>query len=354
MPLSSGPRLVARLGKTLQRTSVLIPTPTCKHQTIRQRSGSYHLSLQSLAHPRLGGHLSIRCWSNSGVEGPPRRRYTSSGGGTAVLSQTTSFLRNLDNGAEVFLVGTAHVSQRSAQEVRDMITLVKPDTVMIELCPQRAQRLRTGQTSDADFLRDALGQMFAPGTNFGQQLFKLSLQGMYRVLHSIGMDVGGEFKAAMQAAEDQGAKLVYGDRDVQETMAKLAAAVRLEDLLRMMMTNGAPQPPQSMVEFFENSAGGVGGGAEGWNAKSRLEAQVEAMKTRGMARQMSEYMRQLNPALAAALIDERDEYMVNTLRRLKGRVVGVVGLAHLDGIERRWEAMQPGGVVTAPVPTIGK
>ncbi len=31
------------------------------------------------------------------------------------------------------------------------------------------------------------------------------------------------------------------------------------------------------------------------------------MKTRKMAREMSDYMRQVNPQLAAALIDERDQ-----------------------------------------------
>jgi hypothetical protein len=32
--------------------------------------------------------------------------------------------------------------------------------------------------------------------------------------------------------------------------------------------------------------------------------------------------------------------MVQSLSGLQGRVVGVVGLAHLDGIERRWEELQ--------------
>ncbi len=41
--------------------------------------------------------------------------------------------------------------------------------------------------------------------------------------------------------------------------------------------------------------------------------------------------------------DERDEIMTDALLRLEGRVVGVVGLAHLDGIERRWEQLQASG-----------
>lgn len=35
--------------------------------------------------------------------------------------------------------------------------------------------------------------------------------------------------------------------------------------------------------------------------------------------------------------------MTEALLRLEGRVVGVVGLAHLDGIERRWEQLQASG-----------
>ncbi|KAL4549534.1 hypothetical protein Ndes2526B_g04543 [Nannochloris sp. 'desiccata'] len=301
---------------------------------------------------------NVYAWSNSDPQSPPPtcRFYTSttsspSVGGTAILSQTTSFLRNLDNGAEIFLVGTAHVSEQSAQEVRDMITLIKPDVVMIELCPSRAERLRKGQSSDADFLKDALGQLFRPGAHFGQQLVKLSLQGMYRMLHNLGMDVGGEFKAAMLAAEKQGAKLVYGDRDGNETLLRLSKAVRIEDIFKMV-AGGGPQPPQGMVDFFENNINNnsTGNSTNSSTVKSRLEAQVEAMKTRAMARQMSTWMREMNPALATALIDERDEFMVQKLRGLQGRVVGVVGLAHLDGIERRWEALQQGAgsVIAAP------
>jgi hypothetical protein len=119
---------------------------------------------------------------------PPHRRLSTAS--NAVLSNTTSFLRNLHNGAEVrcrreprslalpaggghgrspsalcaeapprgcphqiFVVGTAHVSKRSAEEVREMIRLVKPGTVLVELCPQRAARVRAGGAGDADFLQ---------------------------------------------------------------------------------------------------------------------------------------------------------------------------------------------------------
>lgn len=49
-------------------------------------------------------------------------------------------LRNAQK--EVFVVGTAHVSRQSAQQVRDVIEAAKPDSVVVELCEERAGKLR--------------------------------------------------------------------------------------------------------------------------------------------------------------------------------------------------------------------
>ena len=53
-----------------------------------------------------------------------------------------SYLRDLRTGNECFLIGTAHISKKSAEEVREVIRRVKPDTVMLELCEGRAKVLR--------------------------------------------------------------------------------------------------------------------------------------------------------------------------------------------------------------------
>lgn len=58
-----------------------------------------------------------------------------------------------------------------------MIRLVQPETVMVELCPARAARLRSGQrASSSDMLRHALGSLFGGGGGPGAELFKLSMQ----------------------------------------------------------------------------------------------------------------------------------------------------------------------------------
>lgn len=55
---------------------------------------------------------------------------------------------------------------------------------------------------------------------------------------------------------------------------------------------------------------------------------------------MMEGVRRLHPGVVRAILDERDDVLCESLlERCEGpRVVGVVGLGHVDGIERRWKA----------------
>ncbi|KAI3429803.1 hypothetical protein D9Q98_010116 [Chlorella vulgaris] len=310
-----------------------------RHQPVIRAALGRRLHLKASNRPK---QRAVAAWaSDPRRRQPPRttppqeQRHTHSSASNAVLSNTTSFLRNLHNGAEIFLVGTAHVSKQSAVEVREMIRLVKPDTVMVELCPERAARLRAGGSSDQDFLKQMLGSMLAPGSSLSQKLVQASLPMMYRGMKMLGMDPGAEFKVALEEAERLGARVVYGDRDGSRTLKRLSEAVDLGDVLRMMSGAGMPAPPDSLTELFTGSGG-------------NLESQVESMKTRKAVRDMGRYMRQVNPAMATALIDERDAHMVRELSRLEGRVVGVVGLAHLDGMERRWEELMYSGKALAP------
>lgn len=41
-------------------------------------------------------------------------------------------------GGELFILGTAHVSEQSALEVQRAVSIVKPDVLLVELCRARA------------------------------------------------------------------------------------------------------------------------------------------------------------------------------------------------------------------------
>ena len=70
------------------------------------------------------------------------------------------YLRNPTVLGDCYLVGTAHVGQGSRVEVSEVIKLVSPKTVVLELCPQRRnallqlRRLDSGARDTADKLND--------------------------------------------------------------------------------------------------------------------------------------------------------------------------------------------------------
>jgi hypothetical protein len=79
------------------------------------------------------------------------------------ISPTTSLLRSDNSDNEVYLLGTAHISEASANEAIQLISLVQPQKVFIELDPPRAARLRAsvGQTNrhnEEDQLEKAMNE----------------------------------------------------------------------------------------------------------------------------------------------------------------------------------------------------
>ena len=77
----------------------------------------------SRALERRARDVIVRCPSSIGrpLSSSSTREHVLPGG-----VETMSILRSSTSSGEIFLVGTAHVSQRSAREVRELVRLVKP------------------------------------------------------------------------------------------------------------------------------------------------------------------------------------------------------------------------------------
>merc|ERR1712080_291556 len=52
-----------------------------------------------------------------------------------------------EDGAKIYVVGTAHFSQASQDDVVKVIQLLSPDVVMVELCPSRVGVLKYDEQS---------------------------------------------------------------------------------------------------------------------------------------------------------------------------------------------------------------
>jgi len=263
----------------------------------------------------------------------------------------------------VFLVGTAHISRKSIQLVRETISLVNPDQIYLELDEDRAKRLheQAEKQDDSDPLRNSfLSSIFNGGQgSFTTKIIESLIKQMYQNLRNTGIITGGEFLEAIRQAEQLSKQkkcdLVYFDQHFQRTLNNLGSAV-WKDLGNIFQSTvqgvGNKQMLNHMEELmknpiFGNTTRGLGGFPFGQqppgdsNHQNRrlyemLQEKIENID-RAEIRPHMKLMRDVMPNLVHAILDERDVTMTNHLIQAKGpRVVAVVGMAHMDGIERNW------------------
>ncbi|KAG0610050.1 hypothetical protein M758_7G035100 [Ceratodon purpureus] len=242
---------------------------------------------------------------------------------------TVVYLKNEANGAELYLVGTSHVSQQSADEVRDVIRKVKPDYVMVELDRKRYNSMMQPQgCRDNPFaFFQQMVQTLANG-NIGAvgKLMGLGLSGFYRLLATRGLQPGQEMKVAIEEGKKVGAKIVLEDQDIDITMKHFGEQMSMSDAMQFF---SRPMPSNIAQKMGAANARSQAGNAN--------PAQMfEQLRNRKIVQEFNEVMERDAPAFTRVLLGERNEAMTKALRNLSGKVVGVVGLAHLDGIEQLW------------------
>jgi pheromone shutdown-related protein TraB len=220
--------------------------------------------------------------------------------------------RLTDGDRTIYLVGTAHVSQESADEVSELIETVRPDTVCVELC--RARYLALTRSTD-DLERD-LKRSLRNG-QIGFALAGLALRAFQRRMGSrLGVRPGAEMLAAIEAAEKVGAQIELADRDVRITLRRSWASLSLRAKATLLAAIAA-----SVVVRR------VGVTAE----------QVEALKRQDVLEQVMDEFTRAWPQLRRPLIDERDEYLMSSVEAADGEViVAVVGAGHIKGMIRHF------------------
>ncbi|MGE5184991.1 MAG: TraB/GumN family protein [Acidobacteriota bacterium] len=215
----------------------------------------------------------------------------------------------VEGGTTYHVVGTAHVSQRSVDEVRQVIEETKPDVVCVELCKNRYDAL----TKDSAFRDLDVFQVVKTGKTL-YLLGHLALASYQRKLGAeLGVKPGAELLAAAEAAQDKGIPVELIDRDIHTTLRrtwKNLGVWRRFTLLWSLLAGGSESQPVT-------------------------EEVVEDLKEpRALSEMLSELGRAV-PEVKGPLVDERDQYLASKMRDAgagKQTVVAVVGAAHVPGI----------------------
>ncbi|MFB6295941.1 MAG: TraB/GumN family protein [Halobacteriales archaeon] len=213
----------------------------------------------------------------------------------------------------VHLVGTAHVSEESADRVEREIEDRRPDAVAVELDEDRFRQLK-GEVPDdldpADLLRG--------NTVFQFLAYWLLSYVQARLGDRFDIEPGADMKAGVDTAERLGIDVALVDRDIQTTIRRFWARLTLIEKLKLVW--------QLLLGTV-----GLGGGGD------VEEFDIEDLTDTDVVSAMMEEFRQFSPGGAEALIDERDAFIAHRLVSLteEGKdVVAVVGAGHVEGIER--------------------
>ncbi len=209
------------------------------------------------------------------------------------------------------LVGTAHVSADSVEDVERAIDEEQPDVVAVELDEGRYRQLQGETPEDLD-----PADLLHGNTVFQFLAYWLLSYVQTRLGERFDVTPGADMLAGVEAAEEMGAGVALVDRDIQTTIQRFWARMTFLEKLRMM-----GELVLAMV--------GLGGDDE--------ELSMEELTDTDVVTAMMEEFRRFSPGGAEALIDERDAYIAHKLVALREagyRVVAVVGAGHVEGIER--------------------
>lgn len=212
------------------------------------------------------------------------------------------------DGREFILIGTAHVSKHSAEQVKEVIEAERPDSVCIELDEQRYQSIVDGNKwRDMDIFKVIKEKKTT------LLLMNLAISSFQkRMAKQFGINAGQEMIQGIESAKEIDADLVLADRNIQTTFSRVWRGIGLKGKSILLM--------QVIGSIFTK--------------ETISEEDLEKMKSQDTLNAMLDDMTKNFPKLKGPLIDERDQYLSQKIKDAPGdKVVAVLGAAHVPGIK---------------------
>jgi pheromone shutdown-related protein TraB len=230
------------------------------------------------------------------------------------------------DGKEFILIGTAHVSRESIDEVSGIIRQERPDLICVELDEGRyasiIQKENWENLNMVKVLKEGKGFLL---------IANLVLAGFQRRMGAeLGVKPGEEMKIALDTAKELDIPHFLCDREVQVTLRRAWASCGLWNkckLLATLLTSAFTTETISAQEI------------EDLKARSELD---------GMMNELANYL----PEVKETLIDERDQYLAAKIwssareqvpgEQAPQRIIAVVGAGHMQGIRTHLEKIASG------------
>ncbi|NEX21569.1 TraB/GumN family protein [Thiorhodococcus mannitoliphagus] len=225
----------------------------------------------------------------------------------------------LDGGVEVTLLGTAHVSRASAEQVRKLIETGEYDAVAVELCRSRFNALMDPKSLSQMDLFSVIRQnrVYMVVANLALSAYQ------QRLADQFGIEPGAEQRTALRLAKERDLPIMLIDREIGITLKRISGNLgwwKRYSLFAGLLT--------AMVTSDEVT-----------------EDEIERLKEGDVLETTFAEFAADRGDLYAPLIAERDRYMAAKLAREATRigakrVLVVVGVGHLRGIAEHLSRVQ--------------
>ncbi len=215
---------------------------------------------------------------------------------------------------KVTIIGTAHISSKSRDQVKEIIEREMPDIVAIELDAARFYGMMSGKKSTAKF-----SDAFRSRKPFLFLLQYFLSKYQKKIAADFNIEPGEEMKQAALSSKIVNAKILLADRDVNITLEKLYNVLTFREKFKLLRTGFKLRKE-------------LGDDISVQKILAEAESEDSAFITKIM-----DILERRHKKLKQVLIDERDEFIAyNIQQALKEEnvknIVLVVGAGHTNGI----------------------
>ncbi len=211
------------------------------------------------------------------------------------------------------IIGTAHVSEESVNEVKDAIYEQHPDIVAIELDRGRYAKIRNkmmgieedDNISITKIIKEDKVGLFLVSTLLGYFQSKIGAE--------VDVNPGSEMIGAIEASQDLGIPIALIDREINITL----------------------QRALNKMGFMEKAKFAYGLIASVLGFDDEEEINIEELKNSENIDDMMEIFKDEAPSVYEVLVHERDAYLAGKIMQIPhDKVIAVVGAGHKPGIEK--------------------
>ena len=233
---------------------------------------------------------------------------------------------------DILLCGTLHVAKTSADMVEDTITVLKPGYIVLELCEARVENLFDQEVRNvtfADVVRESYKvrsmKVFGMGLLTWMQL---------KTAKALGSKLGEEQTVAAKVGIQLGSTVILGDRLYGVTFQRVFDKLKLFEMCKfaiVLLWEVLTMSFFKLKDYIRKSE----------NQEGFIQDEI------------ARFAKHL-PSFAQVLIEERDEYLAQTISEIarlvsksygndrgRTRIMAVIGAGHLAGIKN---CLAAGGV----------